>query len=304
MDANLETDVLKAVSRSFYLSLRFLPAPMRRPAAIAYLLARTSDTLADSTSVPAAERIGFLETFSRQVRGEGGAEPFPDELVDAVPDQGEAVLLRNQCETLAALDSLPPAEKDLVREVLETIIGGQELDLERFGEADGNHVVCLPDAAALDDYTWRVAGCVGSFWTRLGFLTLGKRFSTAPENELLEQGIEYGKGLQLVNILRDLPADLKAGRCYLPVPDPGDRAALMEKFSKWHATALEKVANGPRYSRHLEKRRLRVASALPAMIAAETLRMLDGAPFSRLEERIKVPRSKVYGMLCRAWFSL
>ena len=34
---------------------------------------------------------------------------------------------------------------------------------------------------------------------------------------MLADGIRFGKGLQLVNILRDLPADLKKGRCYLPV---------------------------------------------------------------------------------------
>ena len=30
-------------------------------------------------------------------------------------------------------------------------------------------------------------------------------------------GIRYGKGLQLVNILRDLPQDLQKGRCYVPL---------------------------------------------------------------------------------------
>jgi farnesyl-diphosphate farnesyltransferase len=29
-------------------------------------------------------------------------------------------------------------------------------------------------------------------------------------------GKRFGKGLQLVNILRDLPEDLRRGRCYLP----------------------------------------------------------------------------------------
>ena len=33
-------------------------------------------------------------------------------------------------------------------------------------------------------------------------------------------GVRFGKGLQLVNILRDLPKDLRMGRCYLPVRDP------------------------------------------------------------------------------------
>ena len=72
----LEGDVLKGVSRSFYLSLRFLPAPMRGPAGIAYLLARASDTIADSATIPAAERIAFLDLHARQIDGLSEATPY------------------------------------------------------------------------------------------------------------------------------------------------------------------------------------------------------------------------------------
>ena len=40
-------DVLKGVSRSFYLTLRVLPKNLRAPIGLAYLLARTADTLTD-----------------------------------------------------------------------------------------------------------------------------------------------------------------------------------------------------------------------------------------------------------------
>ena len=36
---------------------------------------------------------------------------------------------------------------------------------------------------------------------------------------LLANGVRFGKGLQLVNILRDLPVDLRNGRCYLPAKE-------------------------------------------------------------------------------------
>ena len=304
MGEELETDVLKAVSRSFYLSLRFLPAPMRRPAGIAYLLARTSDTIADSASVSVDERIGCLESFSHQVRGEIGAERFPVGLIEGVADEGERTLLKRNEDAIAALVSLSDREQVLVREVLETIIGGQKLDLERFGETNGERIRCLPDEAALDDYTWRVAGCVGSFWTKLGITTLGKGFSDFPQEELEELGIEYGKGLQLVNILRDLPEDLKLRRCYLPVRDASNEVELMDEFFKWRTRAVEKVSSGHEYSRMLNTKRLRVASGLPAMIAEQTLQIMEGVSFSRLEERIKVPRTKVYGMIFHAFLSL
>ena len=42
--------LLRRVSRSFYLTLRVLPATLRTPIGLAYLLARAADTLADTRS--------------------------------------------------------------------------------------------------------------------------------------------------------------------------------------------------------------------------------------------------------------
>jgi farnesyl-diphosphate farnesyltransferase len=160
--------------------------------------------------------------------------------------------------------------------------------------------VALENDAALEDYTWRVAGCVGAFWTKLGFLTLGERFSNAPESELLEQGIAYGKGLQLVNILRDLPSDLAAGRCYLPVSDPADRDALLASHARWLATAIEWIKDGKIYAETLKMKRLRAATVLPAWLAEETLHAMRGASWDDLRRRVKVPRSRVYALLVKA----
>lgn len=302
MGGDLETDVLKAVSRSFYLSLRLLPSPMRRPAGIAYLLARISDTIADSASASTDERLVFLDDFCRQVRGDASTKPFPELFLEGIGDSSERSLLRKSPEVLNALGSLSEGEIVLVREVLGTIIGGQRLDLERFRDANSKNIVVLPDEAALDDYTWRVAGCVGLFWTKLGFFTLGKSYSDHPQDELEAAGVEYGKGLQLVNILRDLPEDLKAGRSYLPVGNPTDEAELLAEFAGRREQALGKIACGLDYSRKLGSRRLRIASSLPALIGEETLEMMRGASLADLEARIKVPRRRIYPMVFQAWF--
>lgn len=289
----LGRDVLKGVSRSFYLSLRFLPGPMRKPAGIAYLLARTSDTIADSATIPAEQRMGFLESHARQVGGLSKPAPWPTHLIHGTPDVREKRLLECHVQTLGALSALDADEIGLIREVVATIVSGQKLDLERFGDKPA----ALPAAAALDDYTWRVAGCVGEFWTKLGFATLGEKFSKTPQEELLRLGREYGSGLQLVNILRDLPADLRAGRCYLPVADPKDESLLLAEFSKWREIALARTGRGLEYSEMLGSKRLRVASALPALIASETLGLLENTSLHDLGERIRIPRKRVYSLL-------
>ena len=274
---------------------------MRGAASLGYLLARTSDTLADTAAAPVATRLACLDHFAQAVAGTAAMSAWPAELATSVADPRERRLLDETGALLAWLGQQPAEQANLVREVVAIIIGGQRLDLQRFAGADHTRPVALADDAALEDYAWRVAGCVGAFWTKLGMLTLGDRFSTADADVLLDMGICFGKGLQLVNILRDLAADLAAGRCYLPVADPGDRAVLLESHRRWVGIACGWVGAGFSYAASLRLRRLRAATVLPAMLAKETLERLREASWDDLQNRIKVPRSRVYLALARAF---
>lgn len=273
---------------------------MRGAASLGYLLARTSDTVADTASVPAAMRIRLLDAFAAAVEGRGALPEWPAELKTGAEPR-EAVLLDRSAALLAWLERIPPAEARLVREVVAVIVSGQKLDLVRFATAGPGNPVALRSDEELEDYAWRVAGCVGAFWTKLGCLTLDSRFSRAPEPWLLERGIAYGKGLQLVNILRDLPRDLSEGRCYLPV-NPADREALLTSHALWVERAEAWVAQGIDYAKTLPLRRLRAATVLPAWLAEETLAKLHGADWEALQSRVKVPRRRVYRLLWDAWW--
>ncbi len=106
----------------------------------------------------------------------------------------------------------------------EKINQGQMLDLERFSTSTSTSpstspsIKALPTSGDLDEYTYLVAGCVGEFWTRICFAHV-RDFSERTEAEMLELGVKYGKGLQLINVLRDAGSDLRAGRCYLPADE-------------------------------------------------------------------------------------
>jgi len=299
---DLEKNVLKRVSRSFYITLRLLPLPMRRGASIGYLLARTSDTLADTASAPVEARRSCLDQLCRAITNHSDAPRWPVSMLNAIPDPRERQLLESTGSVFEWLEKIPESEARLIREVFATIASGQLLDLDRFARAGREHPVALPDDAALEDYAWRVAGCVGEFWTKLGFLTLGERFSNSSESELLSLGRNYGKGLQLVNILRDLPVDLEAGRCYLPVADPTDRDALLACHRQWLARARKWIGEGKTYAATLNSRRLRAATVLPALLAEKTFDSLTDASWDDLLEKIRIPRKAVYQSLARAFF--
>lgn len=283
--------LLKRISRSFYLSVRLLHAPMRRGVCLGYLLARASDTLADAQKNPE-----LLEDFAGWLNGGP-----PMRLPDPPPgDDGERELIACLPEVFLWLDAMPASEAALVREVLRTIIGGQQLDMRRFAEADRGRVVWLADETELDDYAWRVAGCVGRFWTRLGFEVLGARFSRMRPAELEALGIRFGKGLQLVNILRDVSADLAHGRGYLPVADANDVPAA---HAAWEQVARGYLADGLVYADAMKLKRLHVAVSLPARLGIETLDAMRAAGPVALRERVKVARRHVWWNLAAAWKS-
>src|SRR5579871_5825965 len=65
----LLTDLLKAVSRSFYLTIRVLPKSIRPQIGLGYLLARTTDTVADTEIVPVEQRLKLLQALRERILG-------------------------------------------------------------------------------------------------------------------------------------------------------------------------------------------------------------------------------------------
>ena len=310
-------ELLAAVSRSFYLSLRVLPGGARQPLRVGYLLARASDAIADSAARPAAERVSMLGRFGDAL--EAGVSPafLTDAAAcgESVTHAGERILLWRLGECFAAAAALPDGQQALVREVMGRILRGQTLDLERFPDATA--VRALPDAAALDEYTWLVAGCVGEFWTAV-CADVMPRFAVLPTPEMIRLGVAYGKGLQLVNILRDLPGDLAAGRCYLPLTElraaglgddlrwpAADHAPWHVVRRHWLAKARTGLDAGREYVRHLRVVRLRLAAVLPLLIGHETLDLLEAQPDTEAPAAAKVPRARVKVLLRRGlWLAL
>jgi farnesyl-diphosphate farnesyltransferase len=293
--------LLASVSRSFYLSIRILPAQLRAPIGLAYLLARASDTIADSADAPEALRMQHLAAFGKMIRSgkTDGLAELQQDIHTAHP--GETTLLGNLDRCLQWLAQIDNKDRSEIVDVLQKIIRGQALDLERF--SGGHHIVALQTADELDEYTYLVAGCVGEFWTRL-CLTHLPECSTLGLAELRRLGGEFGKGLQLVNILRDLPEDLRNGRCYLPETElraagtsPTPLIDRPEKaqpvFDRWHTRAVAQLARGHEYIAALDSARLRAACFLPWYLGLRTLELLAQPGALARPAKIKVSRNTV-----------
>ncbi len=322
--------LLRDVSRSFYLTLRVLPSAIRAQIGLAYLLARATDTIADTVVVPVEERLNALGRLRDCILGALGRELdlvrfARAEAAPGAATAAEHALLGRIGETLAVLATFPPGDQQLIRAVLNTIISGQALDLRRFTSVASvpnspRKVIALQTDAELDDYTYRVAGCVGEFWTKICRAHL---FPTAPLDyaSLLTNGVRFGKGLQLVNILRDLPRDLREGRCYLPqewlathgltpesLLDPANLPRFRPFYANYMQMAETYLADGWAYTNALPRAeaRLRLACAWPVLIGMKTLSRLSAGNVLDPSQRIKISRGDVrqlmiWSVLCYPW---
>ena len=133
MTASLN-ELLKQTSRSFYLTLRVLPCAVRPQIGLAYLLARTTDTIADTEIVPLEQRLAALASLRARILGQSKAPLNFGNLAQQQVLHAERTLLEHIEDSLALLRTLSAADLALVRTVVDTITSGQELDLKRFAE--------------------------------------------------------------------------------------------------------------------------------------------------------------------------
>ncbi|QQY08697.1 MAG: squalene/phytoene synthase family protein [Candidatus Xiphinematobacter sp.] len=248
--------LVRSVSRSLYLSLRLLPRSVQTQITLAYLLARASDTIADTPFGKGADRLEALQCLRRSANDPTGQCDSKMYLVLARSQDhpAERQLLEHLPTLIESLHN--QADADVIREVLDSIMEGQMLDLERpYLEPFTRE--------QLDRYTFLVAGCVGRFWTRICYRRI-PQFASLSAEDMEELGVLYGKGLQLVNILRDRDEDASVGRLYISAED------VKERF--WEAWMA--MQSGVKYGKALSHPFLRYATLLPALIGVRTLKLI------------------------------
>ncbi len=305
-------DLLRATSRSFYLSVRVLPKVMREPVGIAYLLARSADSIADSPNLSLEQRRHWLTQLHARFENHADhvAADTPAEVVDLpAADAGEQALLRAWPVLWGSFLRLSAQDQQVVAQVVATLITGMLFDQRQFAGGSALQPVALADQIQLERYTYLVAGCVGEFWTHLLYQHI-PALADWPLLQRLEQGRSLGQALQLTNILRDWRADLRLGRCYFPQSllqihglnvvslQQGDtgkafgalRAGLSDLAMAWYRQGLHYVLAVPRRSP-----RLRLAALWPILIGVATLDKMQRSEHS--DSPVKVTRGWVYRML-------
>jgi len=241
--------VLKETSRTFYIPITFLKNDLKMSVAAAYLAMRAIDEIEDHEGLSNEVKFDLLTATSELLKETFDAEAY-EALLAPYADELPEVSLR-----LADWLTFCPEGS---RKIVQASTSEMSFGMAKWAKANWQ----VHTREDLDDYTYYVAGLVGTMLSELW--AWGADIQT--DRDL---AIGYGRGLQAVNILRNQHEDMDE-RGVSFVPDGWTREDLF-------AYAEENLSKADLYMKDINKRTVLLFCRLPLALAHKTLKaMKDG----------------------------
>ncbi len=292
------------------MGIEVLPDRLRDAVQTAYLLCRIADTIEDDAGLDGPEKRRRLAHFVRLLRnrraGRRAAEAFAVACAGTpcvVP--AESALLEGAADVFEELRRLPYDAQGILERRVGELAEGMSEYCARERRRSAASIRTVED---LDRYCYYVAGTVGLALTDL-FRSYVRGLDAARHRELEARAVGFGRGLQMVNILKDVTKDFARRWVYLPGAvlashgiDPKRMrpsevgAAGVRALDALVARALGYLDEAEEYLRLLPHgaRRVRLFCAWPLFFALKTLSRVRGnlAAFSG-EGSVKISRADV-----------
>lgn len=301
--------MLPRVSRTFAACIRLLPEPLLHQVLIAYLLCRIADTVEDSPDLPAAEKQRLLAAFSAALADGAAGDGGLGAAFAAVPGD-DPLLTREARRTLAEYRAFPDEVRAAIRPWVQEMCDGMA-GFALMQPAPGAFQA-LERESDLDRYCWYVAGTVGHLLTAL-FAIQAPRITGSRLEGLRARATDFGLGLQLVNIIKDVADDRVRGWSFVPrqvcashgfapeeLLDPARSAAARAAMERLIAKAGGHLDRALEYCTLLpsSEYRIRLFCLAPLYFAVRTLALARRDP--RLLDpghKVKITRGAVYRTL-------
>lgn len=270
-DKELQKDamrVLKATSRTFYIPITFLQKELKTAVATAYLMMRAIDEIEDHENLAVTNDMKFslLTEVSSLLKEPTFNEQKYLDLLEPVKEYMPEVTVRLG----DWIRLIPRGAEEIVKNATSEMAEGM-------GKWSKNNFQ-VHTKEDLDDYTYYVAGLVGVMLSKLWEWNAGIKTD-------LELAIGYGRGLQIVNILRNQQEDL-ADRGVSFVPDGWTRADLFEY-------AEDNLNKADRYMLDINKRSIKLFCRLPLALAHKTLDALKQGKEKMTREEVELTVEEV-----------
>ena len=290
-------EMLRAVSRTFALSIEKLPPVLREAVTIAYLLFRVSDCIEDHATISPSRKAHLLRLWGNILKGDSPAASLTAELKDLDSADPEVYVARHADRVMGYLNNQPRQ----LREIISTHAHDTAEGMARW-QKQGPFIKTEEE---MDDYMHQVAG-------RVGYLVTDIFSWYSPEVRekheiLMPLGREFGLGLQTVNIIRGLRKDYERGWIFIPLTFLETKGLSRESFfdSTTRHKALEVIdILIEKANRHLNQgltyitllprseRHIRLSCIWPLLFAVKTL-ALSRNNHNVLESETKMTRNQV-----------
>ncbi len=203
---------LDQVSRSFAFCIAQLREPLRSWVGLSYLLCRYVDTIEDAPWTSSQNQLAAFDAVQAAVVDpsvRGSLELVHAELGRMPIRRVELELIQEARDLLCDLDALPTDVREILTELLLSMIRG----MRHFAERKGASGLKLRSVEEVNQYCFFVAGLVGEMLAKL----LGHEQSRfLVDSTTLVNAHHFGQFLQKVNLLKDQQIDEKEGRQLLP----------------------------------------------------------------------------------------
>ncbi|OQY28249.1 MAG: phytoene/squalene synthase family protein [Anaerolineaceae bacterium 4572_5.1] len=243
--------MLKLTSRTFYLPIVRLPKGIREAVASGYLCLRAIDEVEDHPTLEAEHKARILHTISQIFQAQTSADSFAYHALETAFVEYHDVLPEVTLRVGEWACLAPTFIAPRVWEATATMA-----DRMAHWAANGFEVVSIAD---LDRYTYGVAGAVGlllcDLWAWFEKIQIHRTHA-----------IQFGRGLQTVNILRNRSEDLSRGVNFFP--EDWDKARMF-------AYARENLDSFSDYAKTLPKTTFMNFVAIPRALAYATLNVLE-----------------------------
>jgi farnesyl-diphosphate farnesyltransferase len=242
---------LKATSRTFYIPISRLPGGLQEAIGSAYLCMRAIDEIEDHPEIDQEGKANILGRISQMMQAQTTNEEFALHELDII-FRTYVNILPEVSRRLGEWACQAPVA------IAPRIWDATAAMADRMAQwaLNGWHIQTKAD---LDRYTFSVAGAVG-----LLICDLGAWFDGFQMNRT--RAIQFGRGLQSVNILRNRSEDLKRGIDYLP--HGWDMA-------KMHQYARHNLMQAEAYADTLPRRPFTYFIRIPLTLAIATLDALE-----------------------------
>lgn len=203
---------LQQVSRTFARPIEMLREPLLQAVTCGYLLCRVADTVEDTASLPLQDKDALFATLLTTIDASTPPETFANAFARSRTGEGaDAELCRNLPRVMRVVRELPAPHQQILAQWVGEMTRGMGIYSHRRPREGVVNLLTLSD---LERYCYFVAGTVGHMLTSLFAETLSLDAETS--DALRTTAEDFGLGLQLVNILKDLTDDWARGWCFVP----------------------------------------------------------------------------------------